>query len=78
VEATARDRSPLGVFNLCGNVSEFLRDQEPYQGQQCAVYKGSSYGGTGWMYGMANFTQHCTLDYAGDHLGFRCVKKIPK
>lgn len=74
VDATPADRSPFGVFNLVGNVSELLRGQTVYQSQNCRVAKGAEFCMRGEVYGLGLMSFYYADGREKDKgVGFRCV-----
>lgn len=67
------DRSPFGVYDLAGNVSEWTASLQMYRGQQHAVVRGGNFLGAA----RDMMTVHRTLIYLpksrAETVGFRCV-----
>jgi formylglycine-generating enzyme required for sulfatase activity len=77
VKATPRDVSPFGVYNLVGNVCEFLRDWYHRDGQDWHVGKGAEYKGSGFVWGVGCAQYLYDDDVSDKGLGFRCVVEKP-
>jgi formylglycine-generating enzyme required for sulfatase activity len=74
IRATPRDASPLGAYNLVGNVAEFLRGTAISEGRAVRLTKGANYRSTGYIYGIGSMCNYYyPLDAIADGLGFRCV-----
>lgn len=73
VDATPNDVSPFGVFNLVGNVSEFIRGTYRYEGTPYRMVKGGDFGHDGFDLGVASMHRKYALDYSSKRTGFRCV-----
>lgn len=84
----SQDKSVYGVFDLTGNVQEWVADwyqaypgateDDPDYGLKHKVIRGASFGGTG-HYALAYFQRgayrsHAMPDFAMSGLGFRCAK----
>jgi formylglycine-generating enzyme required for sulfatase activity len=71
--STPRDVSPFQVFNLAGNVQEFVRGSFFHEGSPYRMAKGGTFDGVGYVYALAPmFTKFShTASHMG--LGFRCV-----
>jgi formylglycine-generating enzyme required for sulfatase activity len=87
VGAFPRDRSPYGVFDLGGNVAEWVDDfygREPPQARSRVAPRGPGSGlwrsvrGGSWRmpahYAMAANRQFWPPDHAAPYLGFRCAR----
>jgi formylglycine-generating enzyme required for sulfatase activity/tRNA A-37 threonylcarbamoyl transferase component Bud32 len=77
VAATPEDVSPLGVYNLVGNVAEFVRERPTVQGVPAALVKGASYRSTGFGDGLGGVRQPVPSGAALPGVGFRCVVEEP-
>jgi formylglycine-generating enzyme required for sulfatase activity len=73
VTATPSDVSPLGVYNMVGNVCEYLRDKEVVAGQTVVVVKGAHYGALGRIYGIGCMQTLLSGGLTSPGFGFRCV-----
>jgi serine/threonine protein kinase/formylglycine-generating enzyme required for sulfatase activity len=74
VDATPRDVSPFGVFNLVGNVSEIVRERITEAGQTATVIKGSNAMSQGDVFGAAPVQLPLIPeDFTTEQIGFRCV-----
>lgn len=73
VDATPQDVSPFQVFNLVGNVAEYIRDPIPHPASDPDVHyaKGNCFSQPGYVQGIATFRWTCLMPT--DRLGFRCV-----
>jgi len=76
VDQTPRDKSAMGVFNLVGNVSEFLRGYTVKEGDSVRQTKGAEFKSAGYVYGVGSVTYYPKLDSKDDGLGFRCVIEV--
>ncbi len=77
VTATPLDVSPLGVYNLLGNASEFVRGVGEVKGRTCRVVKGSEYKMPGFIWGLAPAHMSYAMDFIDEGTGFRCVVEDP-
>lgn len=73
VGATPRDVSESGVFNLVGNVQEFIRGSEYSEGILWRVGKGGDWKEEGYLYGFGSSQVHIGQEHSADEIGFRCV-----
>lgn len=74
VDATPRDVSSFGVFNLVGNVSEIVRERANSSGQMATIIKGASAMSQGDVFGAAPIQLAIVPeDFTSEHIGFRCV-----
>ncbi len=73
VTATPGDKSLFGVFNMVGNVCEYLREQVTLEGQAVDVAKGASFGQRGQGEGVGPMSTLVQRGGADRRLGFRCV-----
>ncbi|MDH4273518.1 MAG: formylglycine-generating enzyme family protein [Gammaproteobacteria bacterium] len=82
------DKSPFGIFDLAGNVSEWTADwYQPYPGSDFSsadfghkfrVVRGAAWGGSGHyalqLYLRGAYRFNLPANYAKEDLGFRCAK----
>ena len=74
IDATPRDVSPFGVYNLVGNVDEIMRESRNREGRLYMVTKGGHSMCRGAIYGAAPFQFLYSADAVSHELtGFRCV-----
>jgi serine/threonine-protein kinase len=78
VDATPRDVSPFGVFNLEGNVCEYLREKTTVLGQSVVFVKGAHFNASGQIYGIGCMQVRLTEDVTSLGFGFRCVVEEPE
>ena len=77
IDATPQDISPFQVYNMVGNVVEYVRDaaNSPGADREFHYGKGNCYSAPGYVQGLATFRWEI---YSGtDRVGFRCVKEEP-
>jgi serine/threonine protein kinase len=77
VSATPLDVSPMKVFNLVGNVAEYLRDTTVIQGQRAVLIKGAHFAAPGAVNGMGAVKAMVAEGIASPGFGFRCVWEPP-
>jgi formylglycine-generating enzyme required for sulfatase activity len=78
VAETPEDVTPLGVFNLVGNVGEMMRDPKSRNGQMCVVTRGSSWCFPGATHGIPSRPCYFGPGFeANNFIGFRCVIEAP-
>jgi hypothetical protein len=73
IEATPKDVSRDNVFNLVGNVNEFIRGTVLFQGQTYRAAKGAGFELAGYAFGIAPMQYRYGLNVSDKSLGFRCV-----
>jgi serine/threonine-protein kinase len=73
VEATPRDVSPFNVYNLEGNVCEYLREKTTLLGQPAVYIKGAHFSASGQIYGIGCMQVRLTENVTSPGFGFRCV-----
>lgn len=74
VEATPRDVTWCGVYNMVGNVAEMTRGLTRYQGLQVVRVKGAGYNfAPGEVYAVGCSTYYLPRDTCNVAIGFRCV-----
>lgn len=78
VTATPKDISRDGVFNLVGNVGEFIRGTVLIQGQTSRAAKGAGFDLAGYAFGIAPMQYRYGLNTSDKALGFRCVVEVPQ
>ena len=76
VEASPSDVSPVGVYNLVGNVSEYMRRRVVYDGEPCVITKGAASQLSGDVYGAAPFRFFRGANDPHELTGFRCVFEV--
>lgn len=78
VTATPRDVSPFGVYNLVGNVSEYVRERTFRDGVEVVFTKGADFKNGASVYGVASAQRTYELDSrTANNAGFRCVVELP-
>ena len=74
---TPQDVSPFKVYNMVGNVSEFIRGWTSFKNEQCRVSKGADYNSLGYLYGIGSCDTYYQARATDLGTGFRCVREIP-
>jgi formylglycine-generating enzyme required for sulfatase activity len=77
VRGTPQDRSPFDVYNMEGNVCEYLREKIAVGEQSAVVVKGAHYGAMGRLYGIGCMQVILNPALTSPGFGFRCVVEEP-
>lgn len=78
VAATPNDKTMFGVFNMVGNVCEYVQDQASIGGQPVDIAKGASFAQLGQGDGIGPMSTVVQKGATGPQLGFRCVVEMPQ
>jgi len=76
--AYTSDRSPDGVHDMAGNVSEWTSTPAEVNEIAGREMAGGSWGKPGDFYGMAFVREAATLAVRGEGLGFRCARTVAR
>jgi formylglycine-generating enzyme required for sulfatase activity len=77
VTQTPQDVTATNVFNMMGNVAEYVRGVMHHEGKSWRVLKGGCYNRPGFRYGVGSSQLIQPLDGTAENAGFRCVVEVP-
>jgi len=73
VYSTPKDVTEFEVYNMFGNVSEFVRGSFSYDGRPCRMSKGGEFKMFGMTFGIGSSQYFYAFPVVDPGLGFRCV-----
>jgi formylglycine-generating enzyme required for sulfatase activity len=75
IHDTPRDVSPFQVYNMAGNVNEFVRGWAEHDGESCRLCKGAQYATQGFIFGIGSCEFFLGGKTTDKGTGFRCVRE---